>query len=83
MSAERLTLKDIPMLSTSPLSLRRLRSLTEPSLEFQDQLSDVLNGEEYTQWAPNLCRNEVEWLIDYLDKVCRRVTFLRSPLKPP
>ena len=67
---------------TSLLSLIRLRSLDESSLGFQDQLSDVLNGEEYTKWVPNLQGYDLVWLIDYLDKVRRRVLFLRFPFKP-
>ena len=66
------------MASHNPLT--RLRRLDESSSTFQDQVSNVLYGEEYIQWIPNLQGDDLIGLVDYLDKVRRSVSLLRSPL---
>jgi len=67
-----------PMSSHNPLT--RLRRLDKSSSTFQDQVSNVLYGEEYIQWIPNLQGDDLIGLVDYLDKVRRNVSLLRSPL---
>jgi hypothetical protein len=64
------------MSSHSPL--KRLRRLDRSSSEFQDQVSNILYGEEYKQWVPNIQGDDLVGLVDYLDKVRCRV----SPLYP-
>ena len=63
--------------------LPQLHQLNRSSSTFQDQLSSILYGEEFRQQAPNLPSDGLVWLVDYLDKVRRRVSFLLSPLKQP
>jgi len=65
-----------------PNPLKQLRRLDRSSPKFHDQLSNVLYGEDYKQCVPNLQGDDLVWLVDYLDKVCRRiVVVLHSPLK--
>jgi len=64
-----------------PDTSEQLRSLDRSS-PTHDQLSDILRGEEYKRWVPNLAGDDLVRLIDYLDKVCRGTTIPRSPLKP-
>jgi len=66
------------MPSHNPLT--RLRHLDTSSSTFQDQISNILYGEEYKQWIPNLQGDDLMGLVDYLDKVRRRISLLRSPL---
>jgi hypothetical protein len=70
------------MSSPSPPALQQLHRLDRSSSGFHDQLSNVLYGEEYTQCVPNLQDDDLTWLVDYLDKVRRRVALPHSPLKP-
>jgi len=66
------------MSSHNPLT--QLRHLDTSSSTFQDQVSNVLYGEEYTQWIPNLQGDDLIGLVDYLDEVRCRDSLLRSPL---
>jgi len=68
------------MSSPSSPVLQRLCCLDRSSPDFQDQLSDVLYGQEYRQYAPSLQSNDLVWLVEYLDKVRYRVALptLRS-----
>jgi len=66
----------------SPNTLEQLRSLDKSSPTFHDQFSDILCGEEYERWVPNLAGEDLVRLIGYLDKVCHRTTIPRSPLRP-
>ena len=61
-------------------TLQQLHHLDRSSSGFHDQLSNLLYGEEYQQCAPNLRGDDLVWLVDYLDKVRRCVTFPHSPL---
>ena len=45
------------------------------SPDFQDQLSWVLSGEEYTQCEKDLKSGDLQRLVDYLDEVRCRVAF--------
>ena len=68
------------MPSSNPLT--RLRRLDTSSSTFQDQVSNILYGKEYERWEPKLQGDDLTGLVDYLDKVRRRVSLLRSPLRP-
>jgi len=65
-----------------PSALQGLRHLNRSSPDFHDKLSNVLYGEEYQRCVQNLQADDLVWLVDYLDKVRRRATLPRSPLKP-
>jgi len=64
-------------------ALQQLYRLDGSSLEFRDQLSNVLNEEGYAQWVPNVRGDDLMWLIDHLDKVRHRISISRLPLEPP
>jgi len=66
------------MPSHNPLT--QLHRLDTSSSTFQDQVSDILYGEEYKQWVPNLQGDDLMGLVDYVDNVRRRVSPLCSPL---
>jgi len=68
------------ILPSSP-ALQKLYNLDASLSEFHDQLSDILNGEEYTRSVTNLQGDDLVWLVDYLDKVRRRIAPPHSPLK--
>ena len=70
------------MPSSSLPVLQQLGRLNASSPGFEDQLCNVLYGEEYTRCVPTLQSNDLVWLVDYLDNVRRLVTLLHSPLKP-
>ena len=61
--------------SASRLFLQQLRLLDKSLSGFHDQLTEVLHGEGYQQRSPNLQGDDLVWLVDYLDQVCRRVAF--------
>jgi len=67
--------------SSSPV-LQQLNSLEKSSHDFHDQLHSVLYGNEYVQCVPNLQGDDLAWLVDYLNEVCRHVVLPRSSLKP-
>ena len=68
---------------TSQHPLQQLHHLDRFSSDFHDQVSNALYGEEYKQCVPNLQGDDLVWLVDYLDKVRRRVSLLHSLLKLP
>jgi len=70
-------LNDLRGLLGSRPFLQQLRHLDRSTSGFHDQLTRVLNGEDYQQRAPNLQGDDLVWLIDYLDEVCRHITFPR------
>ena len=70
------------MTSISPPALRKLRHLDRSSSGFRSQLSEVLDWDEYRRCVPNLQRNDLTWLVDYLDKVRRHAVLRHPPLKP-
>lgn len=61
--------------------LQQLRNLDGSSPGFHKQLSNILYGEEYRQCAPNLQGDDLVWLVDYMDKVCRHAALPCSPLE--
>jgi len=71
------TTRALAMSSNDPL--RRLFRLDRSSSKFHDQVSNILYGEEYRQWVPNLPSEDLVGLVDYLDKVLHRASPLRSP----
>ena len=68
------------MSSPSPPALQQLGQLNGSSPSFHDQLSKVLYGKEYKQCVPDLQRDDL-MLVDYLDKVRRRISSPYSSLK--
>ena len=64
----------------SSLALQQLHHLDRSSPDFHDQLCNLFYGKEYSKCIPNLQGDDLVWLVDYLDKVRRHVTFLHSPL---
>lgn len=69
------------MAPPSSPALQQLLHLDASSSDFDSQLNHVLHGQEYRQCLPTLQGDDVAWLVDYLDKVCRRAVFHRPPLK--
>ena len=57
------------MPSRSPLE--QLRSLDESSLEFRDQVNNILVGKKFKDWVPTIQDDDLVGLVDYLDKVRR------------
>ena len=62
------------MSSASSLALQGLDCLDWSSPYFHNKLSEILYGEEYAQCVLSLQDDEVVWLVDYLDQVCRHIT---------
>ena len=69
------------MSSPSSPALQQLYHLDRSSPDFHDQLCNVFYESEYSQCVPNLVGDDLVWLVDYLDKVCCRVTFPRPLLQ--
>jgi hypothetical protein len=63
-------------------ALQQLHRLDRSSSGFHKQLRDLLDGEDYKQCVSNLQGDDSAWLVDYLDKVRRRIVLPHSPLKP-
>ena len=61
--------------------LQQLHRLDGSSSRFHDKLCNILYGEEYKKCVLNLQKNDLAWLVDYLDKVRCQVTLPHSPLK--
>jgi len=64
-------------------TLRQLGLLDGPSPEFHDQLTNILDGEEYARCVMDLQGGDLARLVDYLDKVRYRASLLRPHLKSP
>ena len=63
----------------SSQALQELDRLDKSSSDFDDKLYNTLYGQEYA----NFGNDDLIWLIDYLDEVCRNIAVLfRSLLKP-
>ena len=62
---------------TSQNLLQQLRDLDDSSLEYHDQLVNIVYGEEYRQCVGALQGDNLVELVDYLDKVRCRVALLR------
>ena len=59
--------------------LHQLDHLDRSLPNFQDQLSNVLYGQEYKQSMPNLEDDDFVWLVDYLSEVRRQITLPNAP----
>lgn len=70
----------IPMLPTRPV-LKEICDLDRSLASFPHRLSYILHGPEYDQCVLNLGDNDLAWLINYLDGVCRCVSFPHALLK--
>ena len=64
-----------PMQSPNHPVLQKLHDFDRSLLEFHNQLSNVLYGEEYARGVMNLEGDNLRWLVDYLDEVCCRNYF--------
>jgi len=62
--------------------LKQLRGLDKSSSKFHEQVSDILYGEEYKQWVPELQGDDLVGFVDYLNQVRHPVSLVRSPYKP-
>ena len=72
-------LRAFPMSSPTSSALQQLYRLNRSSSEFHDQVSNILYGEEYQRCVQDLQGDDLEWVVDYLDKVRRRVALPRFP----
>ena len=57
------------MPSHSSTVSEELRSLDVSSPDFQDRLNDALSGKEFAERAAGLARDDLVWVVDYLDEV--------------
>lgn len=71
------------MASSGPPVLHKLRLLDTSSADFDDQLCNVLYGEEYVKCLSSLEGGDAAWLVDYLDKVrhCAALSYLPLSLR--
>lgn len=58
--------------------LKQLLRLNSSFPEFNDQVTDILHGEEYTQLAKYISGADAVTLIDFLDRVLHYASFLAS-----
>ena len=58
-----------PMPSPSPTVSQELRRLDVSLPDFQDRLDDALSGKDFAERAVDLARNDLVWVVDYLDEV--------------
>ena len=63
--------------------LQKLYQLDRSSSRFHDQFADILYGEDFRQHVSNIQSDGPVWLVDYLDKVRRRISLLCSLFKLP
>jgi len=66
------------MSSPRPTALQQLHRLDRSSSRFHDRLCEVLYGEEFRLCVPKLQGDDSLWLVEYLDKVRRRVALTLS-----
>ena len=69
------------MSSPSSPPLQRLSRLDWSSPDFEDQLQEILHSQEYVRCETTVGNSDLMWLIDYLDKVRRRITGSHPLLK--
>ena len=62
--------------------LQQFLGLDSSRPEFNDQVSNILHGEEYRKWVKRISSGDAVRIIDFLDTVRRYASFLasRSPL---
>ena len=67
----------------SSQALQELDRLDKSSSDFDAKFHNILYGKEYALNEKNFEKDDLVWLIDYLDEVRRDIAALfRSPLKP-
>ena len=72
-----------PMSPTNRRPLDQLLELRRSSSEFPDRVSNILYGWEYQQWVKATLKDDVvQELVDWLDEVRCRISYLRVILKP-
>ena len=64
------------------LVLQKFHRLDTSLTGLHDQIAALLRGEEYQRCVSNLQGDDLVWLVDYLDKVRRRVVSCYPLLKP-
>lgn len=69
------------MPSLNPLV--QLLGLNRSLPEFNDQVSNILHGEEYRELAKRISGADAVRLIDFLDNVCRYASFFAFRSSPP
>ena len=70
-----------PMRSPGHPVLQQLRDLDTSSSKFHLQLSSALYRDDYTRCVTNLQGNDLAWLVDFLDDVCRYAALSCSDLR--
>ena len=76
-------LRDLPRsFKSSRNPLEQLCRLDPSAPKFRVRARKIFFGEEYRQWVISAHGDDLVGLVDYLDKVCSRFSFTRSPLKP-
>ena len=63
------------MASPSHPVLQQIQHLDHSIPEFHNQLDDVLHGRDYTQCVQHLGKDDLLWLVSYLDQVFRGICF--------
>ena len=66
------------MATPSSPTLQKLHPLDTSSHDFHKNLSSILSGEEYAQCKKGLEPDDLQWLVDYLDEVRRRIILPNS-----
>ena len=74
-------LENIHRCSAHSLSLPASLPLDRSSPDFSNRLNKVLHGQEYERCVRNFRKDDLAWLVDYLDKVCRHYARSCTPLK--
>lgn len=72
----------MPADSSGHPALKKLRDLDRSLTGFQDQLSNILYGEEYVRCVANLQGDDLRWLVDFLDGVRHYAFHPHCPLQP-
>jgi len=63
---------------TPPDPLHQLRDLDGSSPQSSGQLAKFLDRKEYIKSLPNLCNEDLVWLVEYLDRVSFRIAYSLS-----
>ena len=58
--------------------LLKIHKLDQRSSDFQQRLDDILHTPEYKRHVGGLKGGDLEWFVEYLDKVCRCVVRANS-----
>ena len=66
------------MAMPSSPALQKLYLLDASSHDFHKNLSSIISGEEYARCEKGLEPDDLQWLVDYLDEVRRRIILPNS-----